>query len=318
MRGNEARVLEYFRRMEKGEIPAHDPEEKGVWSVVGGSREIGGRYKIDMRLKGRFIDALAEAVGKDAFYGEWVTKKDAGRSDSGYVMKYEPVRVPVDHDLDGIELNLLLRDEKKRGGTIAWNVDTQYDFVSPVGKLPVPEALEIEGNLGLLTGYFRDKGIKIVSTGDWHTPDSAELSDNPDYKTTFPPHCLIGTPGAEYIPAVAPIDPVIVDWRAAEIDLGSVKNSGEIVLYKDKFDIFSGNPHADAALEALAPKNVVVYGLATNVCVDYAVRGLLERKKEVYVVEDAIKGLPGIPSPIDDWKDLGAKMIRTYDLVRDG
>lgn len=34
-------------------------------------------------------------------------------------------------------------------------------------------------------------------------------------------------------------------------------------------------------------------------CVDAAVRGLVKRGKEVYVVKDAIKELPKIPLPFD-------------------
>lgn len=198
--------------------------------------------------------------------------------------------------------------------TIAWNVDTQYDFMSPLGKLYIQDAEKIEPNLERLTQYFRSNGMTIVNTGDCHTKASEELSDTPDFISTFPLHCMRDSKGVGYIPEVRPEKPYVVDWQDKEIDLEKLAGSREVVLYKDKFDIFSGSPHAEKVLETLNPERVVVYGVATNVCVDFAVRGLLERGKEVYVVEDAIQGLPNIPSPINDWKELGAKLIRTDDL----
>ena len=200
--------------------------------------------------------------------------------------------------------------------TIAWNVDTQYDFMSPLGKLYVQGAEDIEPNLERLTEHFRDEGMTIVNTADCHNKDSGELSDKPDFMSSFPEHCMRGSKGVGYIMETRPNAPYVVDWQDKDVDLEKLANSREIVMYKDKFDIFSGNPHADKVLEALEPDRVIVYGVATNVCVDFAVRGLLSRGKEVYVVEDAIKELPNIPSPVEDWKRLGAKLIKAEDLYR--
>ena len=90
--------------------------------------------------------------------------------------------------------------------TIFWNVDTQYDFMRPDGRLYVKGAEQIEGNLVRLTELARRKGIKVVNTADWHRKDSLELSNNPDFANTFPPHCLQNTRGAEFIPATNPQD----------------------------------------------------------------------------------------------------------------
>lgn len=69
--------------------------------------------------------------------------------------------------------------------TIFWNVDTQYDFMKLDGKLSIPGATEIEGNLEYLTRFAAVHGIKVVNTADYHTLNSRELSDKPDFKTTF-------------------------------------------------------------------------------------------------------------------------------------
>ena len=207
---------------------------------------------------------------------------------------------------------------------IFWNVDTQFDFMrndeSFPGTLAVPGARGIEDNLDRLTTYAHKNGIQIVFSGDWHTEKSKEFSDNPDFRLTFPPHCLIGTKGAEYVPATTPENPLIVDWRR-EFDREAFKlHEGDYILYKDAFDVFAGSPespYAAACLEILNPERAVVYGVATNVCVDFAVVGLKERGVEVYAVVDAIKELPELPleETIDGWKSRGVSLITTEEIA---
>jgi nicotinamidase/pyrazinamidase len=180
--------------------------------------------------------------------------------------------------------------------TIFWNVDTQYDFMrddeSHKGLLPVPGARGIEGNLERMTKIAKDYDLKVVNTADFHLPTSKEISRTPDYKTTFPAHCLVGTKGADYVPATQPVDAYAIGWWEDGFDDSQVRGSRNIILYKDAFDVFAGNPHADRVVNLLDPQRVIVYGVATNVCVDQAVQGLYARGKEVYVVKDAIKELP--------------------------
>ncbi|MBI4147214.1 cysteine hydrolase [Candidatus Woesearchaeota archaeon] len=204
--------------------------------------------------------------------------------------------------------------------TIFWNVDTQYDFMKPDGKLSVPGATAIEGNLEYLTKIAAVRQITVVNTADYHTPKSKELSDNPDFKITFPPHCMAGTEGAEFIEATKPAKPYIIDWRDASFDPAKVKEHLDIVIYKDNFDVFNvtGAPHTEKVLHELNPRRAIVYGVATNVCVDFAVKGLLQRGLQVYVPTDAIKELPGLPleKVLESWKNEGVQLIRTDEVLK--
>lgn len=210
--------------------------------------------------------------------------------------------------------------------TIFWNVDTQYDFMrddeSFHGALAISGAREIEGNLEKLTKLALEKKVQVVNTADWHTKDSKEISKSPDYKTTFPEHCLEFTKGAMYVPATAPTRwSLYIDWRTKDDGfLGLLKQMSnaaiDIVIFKDHFDVFQGNPYTVRIMDSIKPEAAVVYGVATNVCVDYAVRGLLERGIKVYVSTDAIKELPGLPLEeiLNSWKEKGAKLIKTEDV----
>ena len=206
--------------------------------------------------------------------------------------------------------------------TIFWNVDTQYDFMrddeSFNGALPVLGARDIERNLEKLTRLAEDQSYQVINTADWHTPESREIRQG-----EFPPHCIQGTRGAEYIPATAPKDAHVIDWQDQSIDAESVNSNRNIIIYKDEFDAFhkTGSPHIAQVLDIINPDKVIVYGVATNVCVDYAVMGNLEQGREVYVVIDAIKELPKeVPVPTLDetltkWEKAGAKFVTTNEII---
>lgn len=207
--------------------------------------------------------------------------------------------------------------------TIFWNVDTQYDFMrddeSHHGGLAVPDARSIEPNLERITRLARSKDLKIVSTADWHTEQSAEFSATPNFVTTFPPHCLERTKGAEYIPATEPRTPYVVSWQDKGFDTGQVRDYREIVLLKDEFDVFAGNLHATGVVRTINPDRAIVYGVATNYCVNYAVQGLLDRGVEVYVVKDAIKEIPNcdITEFMEkNWTAKGVKYTTTDSIEK--
>ena len=203
--------------------------------------------------------------------------------------------------------------------TIFWNVDTQYDFMRENGKLPISGAEIIEGNLEKLTKFARDKKYQIINTADWHTTNSSEFSDNPDYINTFPAHCIQKTKGAEFVPATKPIDPYIVDWQKKEGELSycELDKTQEIVLYKDAFNIFEGNAYAKKVLDTINPDRIIIYGVATDVCVNEALKGLIKTGREIYVPTDAIKEI--FPEKLDSlyklWEWNGIKLTNTEEVL---
>lgn len=198
-----------------------------------------------------------------------------------------------------------------------WNVDTQVDFIEPEGKLYVPGAEKLKPVLAEITQLAADKNIRVVNTCDYHYINSHELSATPDFQSSFPEHCIAGTSGAEFITETKPTLPVIIEWDTqlaifAEFD-DPVKYRN-ITIQKDDFDVFIGNPYTDKILEILNPEIIFVYGVAANVCVDKAVKGLADKGFNVYVIEDAIKELPQLPLPFDQWKSWGVKLIPFKEL----
>lgn len=195
---------------------------------------------------------------------------------------------------------------------ILWDVDTQVDFVHAKGKLSVPGAEEAVPAMRRLVEWARAEGIPHVASADDHELTDAEISGEPDFSTTYPPHCLRGTRGAEKIAETTQLDPV-------PLGLQPVKEKWiagrEFLLLKKSFDVFT-NPHADRLLELLDPQEIVVFGVATDVCNDAAIRGMLARGRHVVVMEDACRGLDEARTATCTaaWRENGVRFSSTDEL----
>ena len=184
---------------------------------------------------------------------------------------------------------------------IFWDVDTQVDFIMKHGKLAVPGAEEIIPRLRELTAWAHRSAIPIVATADDHDVGHAEISDHPDWRTTFPPHCMRGTAGQKKIDATTLRDPLILQPVPLERDevVAAVRaHRGDFLLNKPGTDVFRWNPNAATVLDTLAPDRVVVYGVATDFCTRAAVTGLARHRPqmEMVIVVDAIRGIDATAS----------------------
>lgn len=165
---------------------------------------------------------------------------------------------------------------------IFWDVDTQFDFMLPQGKLYVPGADSIIPVLGRLTDWAAQNDVLIVASVDAHHPGDEEFHQ-------YPPHCLAGTPGQRKL-AETSLDPQFTIPNRPGVELPQAGDYRQIVLEKQKFDVFT-NPNADVLLAQLGKRAVILYGVVTEICVSAAARGLLDRGYNVTVVEDAIRHL---------------------------
>lgn len=203
--------------------------------------------------------------------------------------------------------------------TIFFSVDTQKDFINPDGALYVKDAELIKDKLKYLTAFADKHNIKVVSTIDSHTEKDKEISDKPDFINTFPRHCMIGSSGANFIEETAPLitkSYYVSDKVKMTFLKENVLKHRNIVLLKNKFDIFKGNKYTDKVLKTLKFKNVVIFGVTADICVNYAIYGLLKRKYNVYAVIDAMKASPSadIISIFSNWLNQGIKLITTEQI----
>ena len=206
--------------------------------------------------------------------------------------------------------------------TVLWDVDTQVDFVLPDGKLAVPGAVDAAPAMARLVEWGRANGVTHVASADDHELTDPEISDEPDFQSTYPPHCLRGTRGAQKIPETEQQDPLPFGHVAYPPGLirPLVAQRREILLLKKSFDVFT-SPNAEAVLEYLDPTEVVVFGVATDVCNHAAIIGLVRRGRRVAFVEDAARGLDDARTAacLAEWRDAGVRFTTSEQVVaRDG
>jgi nicotinamidase/pyrazinamidase len=187
-----------------------------------------------------------------------------------------------------------------------WEVDVQRDFVLPGGHLYVPGAEKLLPNIKRLTDAARQGRVFLVSHGDFHPPN------DPEFKI-FPPHCVKGTAGSELVPEALTEKVARVDNQESAKLPNDLSQYQQILLEKQTLSIFESR-HADELVQRLGKQaEFVVFGVVTEYCVSYAVKGLLERGCRVAVVRDAIETLKAEDGQktIAEWKELGARLTTT-------
>lgn len=165
-------------------------------------------------------------------------------------------------------------------------VDVQRDFL-PGGALAVPDGNAVVPVLNDLARQFAERGLPVIASRDWHPRDhcSFEAAGGP-----WPPHCVAGTPGAEFDAALdLPESTRIVDKATTP----------EVEAYS----AFQGTD-LDAWLAERGVKRLFVGGVATDYCVVESAMDARRHGYEVVVLTDAIRAI--------DTED-GAKALETLE-----
>jgi nicotinamidase/pyrazinamidase len=160
-------------------------------------------------------------------------------------------------------------------------IDVQNDFTEG-------GALGVDGGAAAaeaITDYLRahpDRYDVVFASRDWHHGDDDNgghfaTDAEPDFVTTWPPHCVSGTPGAEYHPA----------FDASLVDVHVKKGQGV-----PAYSIFEGTTEDGASfpaeLDRLGVTDVDVVGIATDYCVRASALDALAAGRRVTVLEDLV------------------------------
>lgn len=190
-------------------------------------------------------------------------------------------------------------------GAVFFDIDSQLDFLFPAGALYVPGAERIVPAIARLNRYAAERGIPVVSTTDAHTENDPEFQ-------VWPHHCVAGTWGQRKAEETLLERRVVVPNAPVEIEIGGAK---QIIVEKQTVDVFAA-PNLAKVVERLGGDRYVVYGVVTEICVLYAVRGLLKLGKPVTVVTDAIETLKAEDSEraLQECRFGGATLTRTSEI----
>jgi nicotinamidase/pyrazinamidase len=190
-------------------------------------------------------------------------------------------------------------------------VDFQNDF-TPGGALPVAEGDRIAGPINALLDSFD----LVVATRDWHPPEHGSFAgvevDPAEWRGADPPsiwpvHCVQGTPGAEFHPALdrAKVD-VVIDKAQDPSSQGysgfQDTRLGDLLRERDVHRLF-------------------VAGLATDYCVKNTVLDALREGFDVTVVEDAVRGVEVEPGDseraLEQMEHAGAHLETSTEILRE-
>ena len=196
-------------------------------------------------------------------------------------------------------------------------VDVQNCFVTG-GTLPVPKGEEVVPVINKLAKAFEN----VVITQDWHTPGHASFASTYPGKKPFettklpygtqvlwPDHCVQGTDDANLV---------------KDLDIPKA----QVIIRKgfhQHVDSYSAFEEADRKtltglggyLKERGIKRVFVTGLATDFCVAWTALDARKAGFEVYVNEDAARGIDLNGSVAAAWKnmaDKGIKRIQSSDI----
>lgn len=163
-------------------------------------------------------------------------------------------------------------------------IDVQNDFTEG-------GALGVDGGAAVaqrVTGYLRANPGRydhVFASRDWHHPDDDNgghfaTDAAPDFVVTWPRHCMAGTSGAEYHPA---IDTSLIDVH--------VKKGQGVPAYS----IFEGTTDDGRSvpelLDELSVTDVDVVGIATDYCVRASALDAVHAGRTVRVLKDLVAGV---------------------------
>jgi nicotinamidase/pyrazinamidase len=153
-------------------------------------------------------------------------------------------------------------------------VDLQQGFTTlRPEELPVPGGVEVVPRVNQLLAL---PWARIDASQDWHPPGHCSFLGQRD--NLYPPHCVQGTPGADFLPGLDTHRYHAIWRKGFEVD-------------RDAYALTAQHTHYPDLLRASGITTAVVAGLATNICCFFTARDLRRAGFRVLIVEDASAGI---------------------------
>jgi nicotinamidase/pyrazinamidase len=179
-------------------------------------------------------------------------------------------------------------------------VDMQEDFCEG-GSLPVRGCRALVGKINNYIGYFRNAGLAVIATRDWHPPNHVSFKERGG---PWPAHCVAGSRGAQFVEGLKLPEDVIVVSKATEPDI-------------EAYSAFKLTP-LHYVLAARGVRRLFITGVATDYCVKETAMEALKLGYEVIVLVDAVAGVSEETSrkALEELVSEGAILAVEEDIAR--
>jgi nicotinamidase/pyrazinamidase len=117
---------------------------------------------------------------------------------------------------------------------------------------------------------------RIDASTDWHPPDHCSFFGRRD--NLYPPHCVAGTPGAEFLPGL--------HWERFHVIWRKGFQSD-----RETYAVTAQHPGFPTLLRNQGIRHVILCGIATNICCFLTARDLRRAGFHTLIVEDASAGI---------------------------
>jgi nicotinamidase/pyrazinamidase len=175
-----------------------------------------------------------------------------------------------------------LRRSKKQVPRALLVIDVQNDFTEG-GSLAVKGGNVTATAITAYARDHRDQYALIIASRDWHSPtgdNGGHFAAKPDWVSTWPPHCVQGTTGAAYNPAI----------ETALIDVQIYKGDG-VPAYSAFEGLTPGGATLDSVLAKARVSHIDIVGIATDHCVRATALDGLQAGYEVTVFSNLCVGV---------------------------
>ena len=178
-------------------------------------------------------------------------------------------------------------------------VDVQNDFCEG-GSLAVARATSTVRGINALLA--EDHGYDhVVATKDYHVDPGDHFAEHPDYVSSWPPHCVAGSTGAEFHPELntAPIEAVF--------------RKGAYTAAYSGFEGAADKTTLLAWLRARGVDEVDIVGIATDYCVRDTARDAVEAGFTTRVLVDLTAGVARdtTKAALDEMRGRGVELVHT-------
>ncbi len=181
-------------------------------------------------------------------------------------------------------------------------VDVQNDFCEG-GSLAVTGGAAVAA---AISAYLAAEGggyAHVVASRDHHIDPGDHFSDHPDFAATWPPHCVAGTPGAEFHPGLDTSRIEAVFSKGAHAAAEAVFSKG---AHAAAYSAFEGTDEAGTPLAGWLRERGVDALDVTGIATDYCVRATaLDAAREGFATRVLLRLTAGV-DPVTTGEALAA------------